>query len=94
LSETERLVAPGIYQTLLYLKQQIKPGNLNQLKNIGVDLLNKKGFKADYVEIARAYDLITVNVWDGEEPLIILAAAYLNTVRLIDNLKHDIVIAK
>ncbi len=87
LNEDERRTAPGIFEMLTYIKQQVKPGSLQYLKEIGVDVLNRKGFKTDYVEIANAANLQTADVWDGRLPLVILTAAYLNNIRLIDNIK-------
>ncbi|MEO6455107.1 MAG: pantoate--beta-alanine ligase [Ginsengibacter sp.] len=87
LNEKQRALAPEIYHTLSYIKQHIKPGSLKHLKDTGINLLTKKGFRVDYVEIAGTMDLQTVDVWDGSDPVIILAAAYINDIRLIDNLK-------
>ena len=87
LNKNERRQAPAIYQSLLSLKQQIKPGNLVQLKKSAEEFLVKKDFKVDYIEIANADDLTLINNWNGKDPIIILVAVYLNDIRLIDNLK-------
>ena len=87
LNKNERMQAPAIYQSLLFLKQQIKPGNLIQLKKSAEEFLVKKDFKVDYIEIANADDLTLINNWNGKDPIIILVAVYLNDIRLIDNLK-------
>ncbi len=50
----------------------------------------KKGFKVDYVEIAKADDLQSVDDWDGNDKLVILSAAFLNDIRLIDNVNINI----
>ena len=49
-------------------------------------MLTEKGFKVDYVEIADADTLQIVDHWDGKQKLVALAAAFLNQVRLIDNI--------
>lgn len=87
LNKTERMQAPAIYQSLLFLKQQIKPGNLIQLKKSAEEFLIKKDFKVDYIEIANAEDLTLLDEWNGKDPIIILVAVYINDIRLIDNLK-------
>ena len=87
LDKDERAMAPAIYEILLFIQQHIKQGNLKYLKKIAVNFLEQKGFKVDYIEIADADDLRPVDEWDGGEQLIVLVAAYLNDVRLIDNLK-------
>ena len=48
--------------------------------------LEDKGFKVDYVEIASAATLETVTHWNGNDKLVALVAAYINEVRLIDNM--------
>ncbi len=86
LSKDERLLAPAIYQSLLFLQQHIKPGDLMQLKKSAEEFLVKKTLKVDYVEFANAENLALIDYWNGEDPVIVLAAAYINDIRLIDNL--------
>lgn len=86
LTETERNKAPVIYDVLSSIKKNIKPGNINLLKEKAKQLLIADGFKVDYVEIAIAGTLEIIQKWDGKTPLVTLAAAYLNEVRLIDNI--------
>ena len=90
LNEDERIQAPAIYEVLLFIQQHIKPGNLKYLKKIAVNFLEKRNFKVDYIEIANTGNLLTVDEWNGTDELIILAAAYINDIRLIDNLKHTV----
>lgn len=87
LNRNERMQAPAIYQSLLFLEQKIKPGNLNQLKKTAEEFLLKKDFKVDYIEITNAEDLTLMDNWNGKDPIIFLVAAYINDIRLIDNLK-------
>jgi pantoate--beta-alanine ligase len=77
--------APAIYQSLSHIKKNLQPGDLGGLKEYAVSFLTSKGFKVDYVEIADAGDLQLVNHWDGKQELVALAAAFLDDVRLIDN---------
>jgi pantoate--beta-alanine ligase len=86
LDEQQRQIAPGIYQTLNLVKKDIRPGNLQLLKDVAMKQLHEKGFRPDYVEIADAITLQPVNDWDGRQKLVVLAAAFLGDVRLIDNL--------
>lgn len=88
LNAAERSKAVLLSQTLQFVNQQIKPGYLGDIKARAVNYLNAEGFKTDYVEIADADTLQLQDFWDGKMPLIILAAAYLNEVRLIDNMPH------
>lgn len=88
LNADERKKAILISQTIKFVKQQIKPGYLEDIKNRAVNYLNAEGFKTDYIEITDAATLQLQEFWDGKMPLVILAAAYLNEVRLIDNMQH------
>jgi pantoate--beta-alanine ligase len=86
LNKEERAKAPAIYQTLAYIKKNLKPGNLQQLKTAALARLTAEGFKPDYIEIADAGTLEIINEWDGKQKLVGLVAAFLNEVRLIDNM--------
>jgi pantoate--beta-alanine ligase len=86
LTEKEREKAPAISQALQFVKQQIKPGDLTRLEIEAATMLATKGFKVDYFEIASADALELTNDWDGKTKLVALVAAFLNQVRLIDNM--------
>jgi len=90
LSEDERMQAPAIYEVLLFIQQHIKPGNLKYVKKIAANFLKKKDFKVDYVEVAIANNLQPIDEWNGKDQLVILVAAYINDIRLIDNLKYSV----
>lgn len=86
LNKTEREKAPAIYSSLQFIKINLKKGVLNELKERAITKLHELGFKVDYIEIADATTLQLINEWDGKEKLVALAAAFINEVRLIDNL--------
>ena len=86
LNETERKQAVTIYQCLQHIKTYLKPGNTTSLILEATQTLEKAGFKPDYVAIADAFSLEPVEHWDGRQDIVALIAAYLNEVRLIDNL--------
>ena len=91
-SRNMRLTAEGrkhalnIFETLSYLKNNIKPGDLKDLKKAAINNLTHAGFKVDYVEIADAADLKILHTWDGRTATVAVTAAFLENVRLIDNL--------
>ncbi|MFT3903976.1 MAG: pantoate--beta-alanine ligase [Niabella sp.] len=85
LSETERQKAVTIYQTMQQIKKDIRPGETAPLVQKATDNLVQAGFKPDYVSIAQASDLHALSSWDGHTALVVLIAAYLGDVRLIDN---------
>ena len=86
LTEQQRKQAVQIFETLSYLKKNIKPGNLTTLKQVATKSLTEAGFKPDYVEIAHADNLEILNSWDGRTKTVALIAAFLGDVRLIDNM--------
>ena len=86
LNEVERKKAAAISQVLEFVKEGLKTGELTRLEIEASTMLAAKGFKVDYFEIARADTFELVNEWDGKTKLIALTAAFLNQVRLIDNM--------
>jgi pantoate--beta-alanine ligase len=75
-----------IYQCMEFIQQHLKSGNLTMLKQSAQIALTNDGFKIDYFEIVHANTLSVVDVWDGDSKLVCIVAAYLEDVRLIDNL--------
>jgi pantoate--beta-alanine ligase len=86
LTTEQRVLAPVIYECLLFIKQNITKGSLSELKKAAVSKLAQTGFKVDYVEITDAETLQLKDEWDGKQPLTALIAAFLGDVRLIDNM--------
>ena len=86
LGNVEKEQALKIIDTLTYIKNNIKPGALTEIKQAAVNNLTNAGFKVDYVEIADADNLEIIDTWDGKRKPVALAAAFLGEVRLIDNL--------
>jgi len=86
LNETERKTATEISKTLFYIREKIKPGPIVDLKQTAFEMLEAKGFKVDYIEVADAGNLEIVNDWNGKQKIVTLAAAYLDEIRLIDNI--------
>jgi pantoate--beta-alanine ligase len=86
LSKEQRAKAPALYETLIFLKQNICNGSLRDLKKEATEHLEKKGFKTDYVEIANAKTLKPINEWDARTNILGLVATYIDGIRLIDNM--------
>ena len=86
LSTTERQQALKIIEVLKLIKQQLLPGSVTSLCISAITTLEENGFKVDYVEIANANNLEIIKQWDGGTPIVALAAAFINEIRLIDNL--------
>ena len=86
LNEDERKKAITIYQALSFLKNDLKKGDLNEVIQKAKQILLDKNFKIDYAEIADTDTLELLKVWDGKKKVVALIAAFMNEVRLIDNM--------
>ncbi|SFM02831.1 pantoate--beta-alanine ligase [Marinobacter zhejiangensis] len=87
LSELERSKAPKIYQTLTNLAQQLEQlpaPDYEALSKAACEQLQSHGFRPEYINIVNSLTLAPAS--DGDRELTILAAAFLGTTRLIDNL--------
>lgn len=86
LSVKDRHTATTIFRTLSFIQQHLRPGDLTALHNKAVAALSAAGFRVDYVSISDARTLHPCTDWDGQQQLVALVAAFLDEVRLIDNL--------
>lgn len=86
LTDTQKQQAVEIFTTLLYIKKNIRPGLLKNLQQTALQNLHANGFRVDYVVIANANTLQLLDTWDGKEKTVALIAAFLDEVRLIDNM--------
>ena len=86
LTPEQRKEANTIHEVLKWVKDEVKPGDLMLVKVQGSIYLTKHNFKVDYLEIADPEDLTVRHRWDGKKSYVILTAAYLGDIRLIDNL--------
>ncbi len=86
LTAEERKTATTVYKSLCLIKENLVPGNVTALKEKAKHLLKEAGFRVDYIEIADANNLSIINNWDGQQRLVAIVAAFLNEIRLIDNI--------
>src|SRR5258706_1666467 len=87
LTSDVRRKAAGIFEALQFIKKNIANKDFEILKQEAEQLILKKGFdKVDYVEICDAGTLLPVNAFDKSKKIIALAAAFIDGIRLIDNL--------
>ncbi|MUL51295.1 4-phosphopantoate--beta-alanine ligase, partial [Pseudomonas aeruginosa] len=86
LDEQQRAAAPAIYRTLRQLGERIRAGaeDFPALLADARQALEQAGLRPDYLEIREPISL-RPGV-PGDRQLVILAAAYLGSTRLIDNL--------
>ena len=86
LSPEQRGQAVTISRVLKEIGETLQPGATNSLLQAAEQKLEQAGFKVDYVSLAAADSLELMDHWDGRQPVVALAAAYLGNVRLIDNM--------
>jgi pantoate--beta-alanine ligase len=87
LNTEERKKAVAIFNTLNYIRTNFGDEEIAILKNNAKRLLETSGFKVDYVEIADADNLEISDKLFTRRNAIALIAAFMNEVRLIDNMK-------
>ena len=86
LNEQERKQAPGINEALRMMKANFANKETAALKKEVVIFLETNGFTVDYAEIADAGTLLPLENETKHPHAVALIAAYLNKIRLIDNL--------
>jgi pantoate--beta-alanine ligase len=86
LSAEQKNTAVHMYKNLQYVKENIQQNNIAELVTIAITNLINAGFNIDYFCVADGYTLQPINQWDGKSKLVVLAAAFLGDIRLIDNL--------
>lgn len=89
LSETERKIAPALYEILNETAQKIGMGEDVKASLLWANVaLVQRGFdKVDYLELRHAHDLSAMNHYAA--PARLLAAVYLGNTRLIDNINLE-----
>jgi pantoate--beta-alanine ligase len=86
LKPEERELAIEIFKNLQEIGKGIKTTDPKHLHKEAISKLTSKGFKVDYIEIANADTLNPVDSYTQGIPLVALAAAFVNDIRLIDNI--------
>ena len=86
LSEQERKTAAELFKALKEIKENRDHSQFSILKKNAIKKLEHKGFKIDYLELAKENDLQIVSEFIPGQKLVILIAAFLQNVRLIDNI--------
>ena len=86
LNEDERKLAAIIYRCLSYIKEHTGKQSVNDIKKQTQSMLEEAGLRVEYVEIAEAKHLSPITTWDEKEKAVALIAAFMNEVRLIDNM--------
>lgn len=86
LSPSDRKLASQLHQALVSIENRMDGHHFPELKEQAIHDLENKGFKVEYLELAGKTDLQILPDFKVKEELIILVAAFLSGIRLIDNL--------
>ena len=87
LSPEERVEAPAIYKALAETKENYSwfvPAGVKQL--ITGQIQENKYFRVEYVEVVDTATLQTIEDWNDAKHAVVCVAAFLGSVRLIDNI--------
>ena len=86
LTQAQKEEASLIYKTLLYCKQN-KQIPIKELKKHAIDkIVGSQSIKLEYIEFVNLETMQAINSWGEVNKNAICIAAYINTVRLIDNI--------
>jgi pantoate--beta-alanine ligase len=88
LSADELIQAAGLYRVIQKIAVQYETDATDNIVAHGIAELEKKGFVPDYLAVRRQSDLDEPQ--EGDEKLVVLAAAWLGKTRLIDNLEFTL----
>lgn len=90
LSDEQKTTATALFAALTHTAEQLKTTNKNftELETAAKKTLEQAGLKPDYFTIAQRDTLKAATLNDSK--IVILAAAYLGNVRLIDNIQVEI----
>ena len=87
LSDAAKQKATTIYNALNFIKDNLSNIPLPRLKDEAKSILLTAGFeKIDYIEICDANTLMPLTEYNNKTKMVALAAAFIEGVRLIDNL--------
>jgi pantoate--beta-alanine ligase len=86
LSKDEKEKAGVLYRSLQMIKENVGTASPEILKQKAQKMLEEAGLKTDYVQIVNAENLSSFQEWDQHKKSVALLAAFINEVRLIDNM--------
>lgn len=88
LTREERKAAPFIYKILKKARSLRKEKTIGDIKKwVQKQFLINQRFTLEYFEISNAISLLPLRKWDEQKKAVACIAAYLGSVRLIDNIE-------
>jgi pantoate--beta-alanine ligase len=86
LTEPQRALAGLIYQCLVSIQVKKNMQSFTIVQKECREILEKKGFKPDYIQLADADTLELLSDYEPDRKMVALIAAFIGNIRLIDNL--------
>jgi pantoate--beta-alanine ligase len=87
LTATELAQAPLLYASLRAVAAHAFKGTVEEAREAGLQLLRRDpAFRVEYLEVAHPRDLHPLTGWEDLDEVLVLVAAQLGAVRLIDNI--------
>lgn len=86
LSEAQRSLSAMIYQCLVSIETKAGIAPFELVQKECIELLEKKGFRPEYVALADAETLGALSDYDNSRQMVALIAAWIGKIRLIDNM--------
>ncbi len=87
LDASARKTASLLFEGLQYIQKNAEVQSFDTLKNSVISKLKQAGFLIDYIVLADRDTLEILNDFDNTKRMILLAAVFLEGIRLIDNLR-------
>lgn len=83
--------ATALFKALKNIHSTITPGDLSEISKNAMQEIMDAGFeKVDYIAFTDTSSFQLLNEWDGKISIVALGAAYLDGIRLIDNIRIDL----
>jgi pantoate--beta-alanine ligase len=87
LTEAERTLAPLLHVSLQAIANRAFRTSVAEARQAGLELIEREpAFRLEYLELAHPQDLHPLTEWEGLDEVLVLVAAHLGAVRLIDNI--------
>jgi pantoate--beta-alanine ligase len=87
LNNEEKILATKLFLSLKWVKEKLPTTtDFSILQKEQIEKLEQDGFKVEYLELAKRDNLELTETYRLSEKYVLLIAAYLNDIRLIDNL--------
>ena len=87
LSAEARAKAPLIHACLVSIKDNVNTTSFQQTQQNWIQKLTENGFDTEYILLANADNLEILAEFDESKKMVVLIAAFLDGIRLIDNLR-------